>query len=108
MIDADTINAAFHCLRTEQLSLANYTALETRVRTEIESKKAELLALGIIDGKNAEIREGQLRDRLASEHLELSEAQGAVAEARTGVTIAQIEVDRCKTLLRLLEVTRPS
>lgn len=107
MIDADTINGAFHCLRTETRSLAKATVLETQARTKLESQKTELLAFGVIDGKNAEVREAQIRDRLASEYRELDAAQGAVAEARTGVTLAQIEVDRCKTLLRLLEVTRP-
>lgn len=107
MIDADQINAAYDWQKAAIQNLADCTALELNVRTLVEEKKAELLSLGVIDGKNAETREGQLRERLSAEHRQLADVQGEVAKARTGLSVAQLEVERCKTLLKLLEITSP-
>ena len=103
MIDADTINAAYALTAKATHALAEATVLETRIRVEIEFRKAYLLTSGEIDGKNAEARDAQLRDRMSTEHETLADVQATVAESRTNLTLAQLEVDRCKTLLRLLE-----
>lgn len=106
MITARHINEAYDDLGRATQDLARATELEAARRTALETKKAELLTMGTIDGKNAEIREGQLRDRLATEYAELADVQGGAARARTHLAVCQIEVERCKTLLKLLEVTK--
>lgn len=106
MITDKQINAAYDDLRRATQDLARATELEAAQRAALESKKAELLAMGTIDGKNAEVREGQLRERLAEEYAALTNEQNRLAGARTVVTVCQIEVERCKTLLKFLEVTK--
>lgn len=101
MIDETEIRISYQQVYDATVSLELATRLELERRAELESKKAELLALGLIDGKNAETREGQLRERLASEYAELATTQAAVASLRTDLTLAQLAVDRCKTLLKL-------
>ncbi|GGK91570.1 hypothetical protein [Deinococcus radiotolerans] len=107
MITAEQINAAYDRVNRAIYNLADATALEAHQRGVLEGEKADLLARGLIDGKNAETREGQLRERLASEYKVLAEVQAQVALARTNLTACQSEIDRCKTLLKLLEVTVP-
>lgn len=106
MIDADQINAAYDRLNRATYNMADATELEAAQRAALEAKKAELLAMGVIDGKNAETREGQLRERLAEDYEFVAKVQVEVAKARTNLTACQIDVERCKTLLKLLEVTK--
>ncbi len=105
MITARHINEAYDDLSRATRAVAAVTDQEAARRAALETKKAELLAMGTIDGKNAEVREAQLRDRLATEYAELADVQSNVAGARTNLAVCQIEVERCKTLLKLLEVT---
>lgn len=104
MIDETEIRVAYDLVYQGHTNLESATTLELKVRAELDGKKAELLALGVIDGKNAETREGQLRERLADHHAVLTQVQEQVAQARLNLTLAQLGVDRCKTLLRLYEV----
>ncbi|ALW89642.1 hypothetical protein [Deinococcus actinosclerus] len=105
MITAEQINAAFGAVAVATHVLASSTEIELQRRARLEQFKSEAIAAGQIDGKNAEAREGQLRALLAEDYGLLEKAARDVAQDRMLLTVAQLEVDRCKTLLKLLEVT---
>lgn len=105
MITAEQITFAFDGVTIATERLAASVDIETQRRARLEQFKSEAIAAGQIDGKNAEAREGQLRALLAEDYGLLEKAARDVAQDRMLLTVAQLEVDRCKTLLKLLEVT---
>ena len=105
MITAEQINFAYDGVTIATERLAASVDIETQRRARLERFKSEAIAAGQIDGKNAEAREGQLRALLAEDYGLLEKAARDVAQDRMLLTLAQLEVDRCKTLLKLLEVT---
>jgi hypothetical protein len=107
MVTEKEIQQAFDDLTHSNTQLALAVAKETDQRTTIEARRAELLMTGEIDGKNAEIREAQLIDKLARRYNDHLEAQKEAAHWRSVLALNQIEVDRLKTLLRLMEVLKP-
>lgn len=103
MIDADTINAAFQRLSSAQVQVFNATGGVLDAKEKLANRRAALLDSGEIDGKNAETREAQLKTRSEREENYVASAESLMRQADLALRGAQIEVDRCKTLLRLLE-----
>lgn len=106
MIDADTINAAYDQLHADMYDMHVATLKETERKRQLETRRSELLDSGEIDGKNAELREAQLKVRVYPELRNLDEAQAAVRDAELNLRIAQLNVERCKALLKLMEVAK--
>ena len=73
-------------------------------KAELETAKYQALVGGVIDGKNAEIREAQLRTHLESNYATLDTAERTERAARHQYDQASIEVDTVKTLLRIAEL----
>ncbi len=73
-------------------------------KAELENAKYQALIGGVIDGKNAEIREAQLKQHLQAEYPKLEQAEKQERGARHGFEMASIEVDTVKTLLRIAEL----
>lgn len=107
MLHADTINAAFQRLSAAQVQVFNATGGVLDAKEKLLNRRAALLESGEIDGKNAETREAQLKTRSEHEEAYVAMAEGLMRQADLALRGAQLEVDRCKTLLRLLEATRP-
>lgn len=107
MIDTKTIDAAYDGVKHWTGQLAITTGREYDLQAQIDRKRADLIASGEIDGKNADTREGQIKARLASEYTQLRDLHTERDRQRTSLDLARLEVDRCKTLLKLLEVSRP-
>ncbi len=105
MITAQDINYAYDRQHDAMHDLHVATLKEVQRKRELDTRRAEILDSGEIDGKNAELREAQLKVRVHAETLNLDEAQAEVRKAEFSLRLAQVEVDRCKTLLKLLEVT---
>ena len=95
---------AFSNLNTSRAAL--FAAAEKAIyfSMNLDADKATLLQSGKIDGKNAEIREAQVRDALTDKYTELAIAQNAERRARFDFDQAQYEVDTVKTLLRIAEL----
>jgi hypothetical protein len=107
MVTEKEIHSAFDVLDRCTTALETQVNADASERAEVEAAKAGLLASGVIDGKNAEIREGQIKTQLAHRYESLAISQQELARRRTALARAQIEVDRVKTLLRLMEVLKP-
>lgn len=107
MVTEKEIHNAFDVLDRCTTLLEQQVNADSRDRSEFEAVKADLIARGVIDGKNAEIREAQIKTQLAHRYEALAFSQQELARQRTALTRAQIEVDRIKTLLRLMEIQKP-
>lgn len=107
MINADTINAAYKNLSAAQVEVHNATTGVLEAKEKLSARRAEFLEMGEIDGKNAETREAQLKTRTEPEAHRVAAAEGMAREAELRLRCAGLEVERCKTLLKLMEVTRP-
>jgi hypothetical protein len=85
---------------------ALFTAAEGAItaKADLDTAKYGALIGGVIDGKNAEIREAQLKSHLEAYYAKLELAEKAERGARYGFDKASIEVDTVKTLLRIAEL----
>ena len=84
------------------LSTAAENAIESK--SDLEKAKYQALTGGVIDGKNAEIREAQLRDHLDADFSQLAEMEKLERKSRHTFELASIDVDTVKTLLRIAEL----
>lgn len=106
MIDADAINAAYKALAAAQVQIFNATGGVLDAKEKLAARRAELLDSNEIDGKNAETREAQLKTRTEGEMGYVATADGLMRRAELTMRCAQNEVERCKTLLKLVEVSK--
>jgi len=75
-------------------------------KQELEAAKAEGLASGVIEGKNAELREAKAREVLVGFYANVEAAEQTEHNCRLRLDLARIEVDSIKTLLRYLEYSK--
>lgn len=104
-LTATEINHAYDRQHDALHDLHLATLNEMERKRQLETRRAEILDSGEIDGKNAELREAQLKVRVHAELLNLDEAQAEVRRAEHSLRLAQLAVERCKTLLKLMDVT---
>jgi hypothetical protein len=104
------LNKAELFLKIEQHSKLYATAEQQLLECELEllglkikrlSAEAELLTKGVIDGKNQETREAQMRGQLTELHAEIATWERARMLWRTSVSIAT-EVGKCLRSMALL------
>ena len=86
----------------QQLFAQTENAITTKA--DLENAKYQALIGGVIDGKNAEIREAQLKQHLEADYAKLDTAERTERAARHQFDLASIEVDTVKTLLRIAEL----
>ena len=96
---------AFENLVTARTALFGATEGAIEAKAELEAAKYQALVGGVIDGKNAEIREAQLRTHLEVNYAKLDTAERTERAGRHQYDQASIEVDTVKTLLRIAELT---
>ena len=96
---------AFASMTEARQQLFAQTENAITAKAELDTAKYGALMAGVIDGKNAEIREAQLKDHLEAEYAKLELAEKAERGARYGFDKASIEVDTLKTLLRIAELS---
>lgn len=70
----------------------------------LEQSRAEAITSGMVDGKNAEAREAQVREMLADQYLKLATAENAERVARRDFDLASMEADAVRTLVRIAEL----
>lgn len=76
------------------------------VTAELEAAKLAGLRDGSIDGKNAELREAAARELLAAVYDGQANAEQENREYQAALSLAKIQVERVRALLRLAEVTK--
>lgn len=100
----EQVNKAFDHLKDRRDNL--FTASENVIgaKLSLELAKAGALLSGKIDGKNAEIRDAQVAAlvKLETENVKLYEMNERAS--RFQYEIAQLELERVKMLLRILEL----
>lgn len=107
-MDKQTLQAkaelAFEKLYAARTAL--FVSAECTIQAESahETAKATALTSGKIDGKNAEIREAQLRAETIVSHEAVEDAKRQERESRYNFDLAQIEMDTVKTFLRIAEL----
>ena len=95
---------AFANMTEARQQLFAQTESAITAKADLETAKYQALIGGVIDGKNAEIREAQLKQHLQAEYAKLELAEKQERGARYGFDKASIEVDTVKTLLRIAEL----
>ena len=95
---------AFEKAQTARADLFSAAEKAIYQNMKVDDEKSSALTSGKIDGKNAEIREAQLRDILSEVYISLAALQNAERAARFAYDKAQMEVDTVKTLLRIAEL----
>ena len=98
-----TINA-FENAKKERAELFTATEKAIYFNRKLEDDKDVLITSGKIDGKNAEIREAQLRDKLADQYNELAISQNVERAAKKNYDLAMFDVDTVKIMVRLMEL----
>ena len=101
---AETAQKAFDKLSSARAELFAAAEKSIYYGMVLDQDKAQALAAGRFDGKNAEIREAQATEFLSSQINEHKIHQNLERAARLAFDLAQIEVDAVKTHLRILEL----
>ena len=95
---------AFEKLAMSRTALFGATEGAIEAKNDLETAKYQALTGSVIDGKNAEIREAQLRTHLEANYAKLDTAERTERAGRHQYDQASIEVDTVKTLLRIAEL----
>lgn len=64
----------------------------------------QLLIGGELDGKNADVREAQLRQKLFPEWAEVEALEAAARNGKAAVEVARLDVEALRVQLRLMEL----
>lgn len=70
----------------------------TQAKEFLAAKEADLYAEGLIDGKNAEIRNAQLRQLTAEERSGVALAENRLAQCRINLSCLQNQFSACKAI----------
>lgn len=73
-------------------------------KQELEDSKMTLILSGTIDGKNAEIREAQMADKLAKHIQNVRQAEDAERRAKHEFDQALTDLDSTRYLIRVAEL----
>lgn len=92
-------HSELYAMAERQLLECELELLELKIKRL--SAEAELLTKGVIDGKNQETRDAQMRGHLTEMHAEIATWERAQIEKRTSVRIA-VEVGKCLRSMALL------
>lgn len=91
-------------LKAERDKLFKAAGLTITAKQELEDSKLTLILSGKIDGKNAEIREAQMAELLATKVQNLRLAEDVERRARHAYDQAVTDMDMTRYMIRLQEV----
>ena len=74
------------------------------LKCDLEKARAAALVKGEVDGKNEAAREAALRVHLQAQYCSLEAAEGRARWTRHQADMAQLEVDRVRLRVRLMEL----
>jgi hypothetical protein len=98
----DTLLQLPEAIRRREYDLLRREEDQERLEEELSFKERELLLTGKIDGKNADIREAQMREHTNGFHEKLAEGRGAIQRAKLDLHYAQARFSALKAAARLL------
>lgn len=102
--EMDGVDVAYE----ELVSARGYEAVAAdklaRAKYELEEARAKALAGGQVEARNETMREALLRELLAEWYEHLYQAELQLRERRHAAEIAQLEVDRVRLWVRLMEL----
>jgi len=104
-MNEEKINNAFEELELAKKELFSAGERAIEKKAALEWRKVDAMQNGEIEGKNAEAREAAAKSLLAPEYEALELAEKDERKARFDYDVAHIEVERVRSILRLLEVT---
>ena len=101
---AEELKAATTVLAAARSVLYDRTEAEIKARSDIKNRTAILLSLGAegpIDGKNAEVRDAQVRSNTSTERIALELAE---AQRRNAAYKLEVALDRMALLQNLVRL----
>jgi hypothetical protein len=104
MLTEKEITAVYNRLSSARQVYGLAAELATTRKSELEIMKAGALADGLIEGKNAELREAACRQMFPNQYLSCEDADTELRDRKLALDLAQIEVDRVHDLIRYLSI----
>lgn len=105
MLNEQTINGAYGELADATTEYRRVESDHLQMKALLDADIAKALASGEIVGKNETERHAAARERFAAQFVNLELLDHARRHARLRHELAGIEVERVRSLLRLMEVT---
>lgn len=103
-VEMENVDGAYEFLAERQGVAFEAADWVARVKSSLEVSRAAALASGEVDGKNETQREAVLRTRFQSQYETLNAAEGRARQTRHQAEIAQLEVERIRLRVRLMEL----
>lgn len=102
-LDTQEITEAYKKLQEKKYIYAVALEISTSLDAQLETKKAQAILDGTIQGKNETERKAHMALVFASDLGDLDEKQAETRAARLAYELAEIEVKRIETLVRWLK-----
>lgn len=100
----DQINSAYDELKAATIVAYGAGVDETLSKAALDIAKADGLRDGTITGKNPQMREASARGVLAEQYATYEATQEYAQDTKHQLSLARIEVERVRALLRLKEL----
>ena len=91
-------------LKAKRAELFKAAGLTITAKQELEDTKLSLILSGSIDGKNAEIREAQMAEKLAKHIQNVRQVEDAERRAKHEFDQALTDLDSTRYLIRVAEL----
>ena len=99
------IDEIYDDLVIKKVRYSNDADLYARVKAKREAAEVKYTSDGRVQGKNAEQRKANLAKLVNYEQQTEKKAERIMQQSRLELELAQIEVDRVRLLIRLLDIT---
>lgn len=100
----EKIETTYASVKEATIAYRDIAGLVVAKRREIEMKKAELFEDGMINGKNAEKRDAQVKFYLNEDFETLAVLETTEASAKLDLDIKSLDLEMIRALLRIEEV----
>lgn len=102
--EVETVDRAYGELAKALMAAQLAAEWQAQAKCDLDTARASALAAGEVDGKNESVREALLRKKLAAHYTMLAGAEKRVRETRHAAELAQLEVERIRLRVRLMEL----
>lgn len=105
-INPETINIAYSELSDAVMDYQDAANSEELANADLKTLIAEATANGDIEGKNQAARDAAARTMFADQYHVLSNMSIKTRAVKLRLDLAKIEVERIKTMLRVMELSK--
>ena len=102
--EMETAGRAYAMLAEAVQAAAQAAEELAQAKFGLERERASMIVAGLVEAKNEATREAYLRERLSSMYTGLAMAEREARGTRYHVEMAQLEVDRVRLRVRLMEL----